>query len=128
MWHGFSWTFHVIPLHKLTVVWSKSTPNSTTIPCHLSRFYLFPMFRHDMDFGQVQVMEFSWHLLRKWRNFHRIWFKFQPNSPQNDMKKSVLHFLKWLCNCIHLPDYGWSWLVVSCQVSSNVLFPLTKSN
>ena len=34
--------------------------------CHLSRFYLFSMMEHDMDFGQVRVMEFPWHLLRKW--------------------------------------------------------------
>ena len=30
---------------------------------HLSRFSLFSMLEHDMDFGQV--MEFPWHLLRK---------------------------------------------------------------
>ena len=29
------------------------------------RFYLFSMLEHDMDFGQVQVMELPWHLLRK---------------------------------------------------------------
>ena len=49
----------------LVAVWSKSTPIPMTIPCHLSGFYLFSMLEHDMDFGQVQVMEFSWHLLRK---------------------------------------------------------------
>ena len=33
-----------------------------TIPCHLSRFYLFiHMPKHDMDFTEVQVMEFPWH-------------------------------------------------------------------
>ena len=30
-----------ISCHKSTGVWSKSTPNSMTIPCYLSRFYLF---------------------------------------------------------------------------------------
>ena len=49
----------------LVAVWSKSTPNSMTIPCHLSRFHLSSMLEHDMDFGQVQVMEFPWDLLRK---------------------------------------------------------------
>ena len=33
--------------------------NSMTIPCHLSKFYLFSMLEHDMDFGQVQVMAFA---------------------------------------------------------------------
>ena len=42
----------------LVAVWSKSTPNSMTIPCHLSTLYLFSMPDNDMDFGQVQVMEF----------------------------------------------------------------------
>ena len=32
-------------------VWSKLAPNSMTIPGHLSRFYLFSMLEHDMDFG-----------------------------------------------------------------------------
>ena len=49
----------------LVAVWSKSTPNSMTIPCNLSRFYLFSMLGHGMDFGQVQVTEFPWDLLRK---------------------------------------------------------------
>ena len=39
--------------------------HSMTIPCHLSKFYLFYMLKHDMDFGQVQVMEFPRYLLRK---------------------------------------------------------------
>ena len=49
--------------------WSKLTRNSMNIPCHLYRFYLLSMRKHDMDFGQIQVMEFSWHLLRKWWDF-----------------------------------------------------------
>ena len=62
-----TWKFHVISCDKSMSVWSKSTPNSMTIPCHLSKFPLFSMLEHDMDFGQVQVqvMEFPWHLLRK---------------------------------------------------------------
>ena len=56
-----------IPCHfssqlDLVAVWSKSTPNSMTIPCHLSRFYLFSMLEHDMDFGQAQVMEFPFSM------------------------------------------------------------------
>ena len=85
-----------IPCHKSKAVWSKSTPNSMTIPCHLSRFYLFSMLEHDMDFGQVQVMEFPWHLLRKWWDFHRIWshFRTKPNCRGKDMRKSLTHFLQ----------------------------------
>ena len=56
MWHGFSWKSHVISCYKWTDVLSKLTPNSITIPRRLSRFYLFPILKHDMDFGQVQVM------------------------------------------------------------------------
>ena len=29
------------------------------IPCHLTKFYLFFMPKHDMDFRQAQVMEFG---------------------------------------------------------------------
>ena len=39
-------------LHLVTVR-SKFTPNSMTIPCHLSRFYLFSVLGHDVDFGKV---------------------------------------------------------------------------
>ena len=53
----------------LVAVWTKFTINSMTIPRHLSRFYLFSMPDSDMDFGQVQVMECPWHLLRKWWDF-----------------------------------------------------------
>ena len=66
-----------IPCHfssqlDFVAVWSKSTPNSMTIPCHLSMYYLFSMLEHDMEFGQVQVIELSGHLLRKRWDFHRI--------------------------------------------------------
>ena len=72
MWHG--WILMEIPCHfssqlDLVAVWSKSTSNFMTIPCNLSRFYLFSMLEHDMDFGYGQVMEFPWHLLRKWWDF-----------------------------------------------------------
>ena len=42
-----------------------------TIPCHLSRLYLFSILKHDMDFGQVQVMEFPSHFLRK--SMFEVW-------------------------------------------------------
>ena len=41
MRQGFSEKLHVLLCHKWTEVWSKFTPNSVTIPCHLSRFYVF---------------------------------------------------------------------------------------
>ena len=93
MWHGFSWKFHVISCHKSAELWSKSTQNSMSIPCHLSRFYLFFMLEHDMDFGQVQVMEFPWHLIRKWWDSRQIYSQFRPNSRQEDMRNSLSHFL-----------------------------------
>ena len=73
--------------HKSTAVWSKLTPNSMTTPCHLSRFYLFSMLKHDMDFGQVQVMEFPWHLLRKWWDFP-CGFGLIPEPNQTPVKKT----------------------------------------
>ena len=73
-----------------------------TIPCHLSRFYLFSMLGHDMDFGQVQVMVFSWHLLRKMMGFPvRIWFNFRPNCRQKDMRQSLSYFLQGHIQCTH---------------------------
>ena len=56
--HGNSMSFHVTNRRQFG-------PNPHQIPCHLSRFYLFSMLEHDMDFLQVQVMEFTWYLLRK---------------------------------------------------------------
>ena len=86
-----------IPCHFTSQIdgsWSKATLNSMIIPCHLSRFYLSSMEKQDMDFGQVQVMEFLWHLLRNWWDFHRIWCHFQRNCGQRVLKKSVSHFLQ----------------------------------
>ena len=94
-----TWIPVEIPCHfmsqiDLVAVWSKLTASSMTIPCHLSRFYLFSMLKHDIDFGGVQVMEFPWPLLRKWWDFHRIWFHFQtrPNCRQKDIaiKNNIL--------------------------------------
>ena len=56
---------HFMSQLDLVAVWPKLTTNSMAIPCHLYRFYLFSMLKRDMDVGQVQVMEFPWHLLRK---------------------------------------------------------------
>ena len=120
MSHGFSHVF-------LTAVWSKLTPNSMTIPCHLSRFYLFPILKHHMDFGQVQVMEFSWHLLRKWWNFFRIWSHFRPNCRQKDMRTSLSHFLqghlkkmvkKWISNT-SIMNFNWCWML-NIEISGSV--------
>ena len=49
-----------------------------------------------MDIARVEVMKFPWHLLRKWRDFHRIWchFRTKPNCRQEDMRKSLKHFLQ----------------------------------
>ena len=105
MWQKFAWEFYVISCQKSAAVWSKFTLNSMTFPCHLSRCYLFSMLKHDMDFGQVQVMEFSWHLLRKWWDFHRYWchiFYFWPNFVKRDMTKSLTHFsLGWVNKLNH---------------------------
>ena len=56
--------------------------------------FVFHMPKHDMDFTELQVMEFPWHLLRKWWDFHRIWCHFRPNCRQIDVRKSVTHFLQ----------------------------------
>ena len=82
---GISTSFHVTN-------WKQFGPNPHQIQW-LSRFYLFFMLEHDMDFGLVQVMEFSWHLLRKWVDFHRFWSHFRPNCRQKDTRKSLSHFL-----------------------------------
>ena len=63
-----------------------------TIPCHLSRFYLFFMLKHDKDFGQVQVMEFPWHLLRNRWDFHRIWSHFRTKLPSERHEKILVTF------------------------------------
>jgi len=46
-------------------------PNLHQIPWrfHVIDLCLFSMLGHDMDFGQVQVREFPWRLLRKWWDF-----------------------------------------------------------
>ena len=41
MWYWFSRKFHLISSHNLVTVWSNLTPNSMTIPCHLSRLFVF---------------------------------------------------------------------------------------
>ena len=84
MWHGFSWKFQFYFFFMSQIdgsLSSKSTPNSMTIPCNLSRFYCFPCWQYDMDFRQVQVMEFPWHLLRKWWDFPcGFGLIFEPNQ------------------------------------------------
>ena len=128
MWHGFSWKFHltnrrqfgpnphqipwlfhVIACHKSAAVGSKSTPNSMTIPCHLCHL------EHDMDFGQVQIMEFLWNLQRKWWDFHRIRSHFWPNCRQKDMRKSVSHFLQGIRRIYCL------WKILTLDVRQNTV-------
>jgi len=71
--------------------------------CSMSfiQYYLFSMLKHDMDFEQVQVMEFPWHLLRKWWDVHWIWSHYSPNCRRRHIRKSVSHFLQrlycWEC-------------------------------
>ena len=72
-WHQIPWLFHVIH------------PGFIRFPCKNMTWI--------MDYGQIQVMEFPWHLPRKWWDFHRISSHFRPNYHQKDMRKSVSHFL-----------------------------------
>ena len=101
LWHGISMrilvTFFTCLICFSQEFWdiSESSPRQT-LGLSLEKFdtklhdhsmsfiraFLFSMQKHDMDFGQVQVMEFPWHLLRKWWNFYRIWAHFRPNCRQ----------------------------------------------
>ena len=102
MWRGFSWKFHVTPISRHNSTWWWFGLSWHQTPCHLSRFYLFSMLEHDMDFGQGQVMEFPWHLLRTWRDFHRIWshFRTKPNWCQKDIRKPISHFWQGFNNLL----------------------------
>ena len=95
---NMTWIHMETPCHFMSQIdgslSSKLTPSSMAIPCNLYRFYLLPMMEHGMDFGQVQVMGFIWHLLRKWWDFHWIRSHFRPNCNQKDMRKSMSHFLQ----------------------------------
>ena len=79
----------VISCQKATGVWSKFTSNFMTIPCHLSRLYLFSMLERDMDFGQGQVTEFPWYL--KESGGISIGFS---NCRQKDKRTSMSHFIQ----------------------------------
>ena len=113
-----------IPCHKSTSVWSKSTPNSMTIPCHLSRFYLLSLLEHDLDFAQVchgifmafakkimgfplDLVSFSTKLPSKWHEKIRVIFFTGINLFSRDDSSYVL--------------FGWStyWTtVLNCSVPS----------
>ena len=111
------------PVNMCKVKWTAPEKNVTRIlmeiPCHFSRhnstwwrfgpnpyqipwlfhvicpgFIYFPWKNMIWIFGQVQVMEFPWHLLRKWWDFHRIWSHFRPNGRQKDTRKSMSQFLQ----------------------------------
>ena len=75
--------------HKSTAVWSKSTPNPMTIPCHLLWFYLFSMLEHDMDFGS------SWLKFKSW-NFHGVCY-------END---GISIGFRLICDATKLPSKG----------------------
>ena len=52
----------VISCQNLTAIASKSAPNSMTMySMSFIQVYLLSMQHYDIDFGQVQVMEFPWH-------------------------------------------------------------------
>ena len=76
-----------------------------TFPCHLSTLYLFSMPHNDMDFGQVRVMEFPWHLLRKWWDFP-CEFGLIPEPNQTAVKniwENPCHILYRVFNTYQLP-------------------------
>ena len=65
-----------------------------------------------MDFGKVQVMEFAWHLLRKWWDFHRIWCHSRPNCRRIEMRKFLSHFLQGM-NLVRLQPSYIVWLLLT---------------
>ena len=88
------------------------------------QLYLFSMLEHDMDFRKIQVMEFPWHLLRKWWDFQWIWCHFQPNCRQNHIRKSLLHFLQGEGK--NMRTFFWDTLytlIIACIIWYN-LYPL----
>ena len=92
MGRGFSWKFHAsfyIDTNRrefgqnwdqIPWPWNVIYPGFICSPCWKMTWIL--------DKGK------SWHLLRKWRDFHRIWAHFWPNCRQKDLRKSVSHFLQ----------------------------------
>jgi len=105
--HGNSISFHVANQRQFGPNWHQIP---MTIPCHLSRFYFLSMLKHIIDFGQVQVMELLWHLLRKWWDSHRIWSHFGPNCREKYMIKSMSHFLQgflYFLNSQHIGFDPW---------------------
>ena len=90
-------------------------PWSMTIPCHLSRFYLFSIPEHDLEFTKVQVMEFTWHLLRKWWDFHRICLIFEPNQTavKSKRRKNPCHIFYrvyfWYLSPRQVKCIEWKW-------------------
>ena len=96
--HGNSMPFPITNRHKS----QPSGPNPHQIPWLFHVIY--PGFicfscrnmTWILDKFKVQVMEFPWHLPRKWWDLHQIWchFRTKPNCRQRDMKKSPSHFLQ----------------------------------
>ena len=50
------------------------------------------MIKHDMDFGQVHVMEFSWHFLKKMMGFPSDLVSFLTQLPKRHEKIPVMFF------------------------------------
>ena len=122
MWHGFLWKFHVIFCHKSTAIWSKSTLNSMTIPCHLSRFYsLFSMLHAPFSMHVFKYMYFfsslilshelflimpihlSYLILKSnlfdWHDYVCFYCGNESNIKYQDIRKPMSHFFtgrSWL--------------------------------
>ena len=92
--------FHVTPISRHNSTWWQFGPNPHKIPWQFHVIYpcfiYFPCWNMTWILGRVYVMEFPWHLLRKWWDFHRIWSHFwtRPNCRGKDMRKSLSQFLQ----------------------------------
>ena len=91
-----TWILEEISRHNSTWWQFGRNPHQIPSPYHViyPGFICFPCSNMARILKEVNFMEFSWHLLRKWWDFHRIWSHFQPNCRQKDMRKSLSHFLR----------------------------------
>ena len=90
MEHGF-WIFDFM---SFSVTNLRHSLNSMTIPCHLSRFYLLSMLKLEKDFGQVQVMEFSWSFPIKMMGFPSDLVSFSTKLLSKRHEKIRITFFK----------------------------------
>ena len=119
--HRNSLSFHV-PHRRQFVI--EIDANAMTIPCLLSRFYLFSMLEHDMNFVQVQVMEFPWHLPRKWWDLVPFSTKL-PSKWHEKIPATV--FTGITSNFILIVNPSVVNCVLNLLYSSNVFHNMTKS-